>query len=401
MAAGLREELLAHRPRETSGSSASNRFAYQRNWTLCHLLALHQTDQQYLILLEFHDDLIVIDEASTPEAVEFFQVKTRGEGHWGQRDLTRVKGKTKKAGRGGKPAAAPPSVAVSARSIIGKLMEHCIRFRDCLPQVKALTLVSNANFNLALEQPPPSNTRSEFCLSELEEGVLKQLEQTINIELGTKDKLPWERVKVRVTPLSLLDHETHALGLLTKFLGQRNPDVAVPPVPLFKALTGELALRGNCEWQPSSFDELKDKKGISRADFEGFLRLAEEQPRPKDLLKSALAQLQQEGHSYRELTELEEAWRRYDLLITNQADIAIQTIKTQVSNVAREARSSGEWSSLVSLLKLAHTKFINCHGPLPPPNNTRFLQGALLYELKLEEARESSQAHSQHTAGKS
>jgi hypothetical protein len=51
MASAL-DKLIATPPQEYGGSRASNRFAYQRDWTFCLLLKLHLGTDDYLVVCE-------------------------------------------------------------------------------------------------------------------------------------------------------------------------------------------------------------------------------------------------------------------------------------------------------------------------------------------------------------
>jgi hypothetical protein len=92
--ASVAERLLSHRPRETSGAPAVNRFGYQRTWALCHLLSLHEQPGDYVLILEFHDDILVLDDVSDPKLIDFYQIKTLGKGHWTKAALVRASEET-------------------------------------------------------------------------------------------------------------------------------------------------------------------------------------------------------------------------------------------------------------------------------------------------------------------
>ena len=74
------EQLVSNLPRETSGSRASSRFDFQKNWVLCHLLELHLEKRDYLVLCDYHDDVVVLERPSNPDQAEFIQIKTKKTG---------------------------------------------------------------------------------------------------------------------------------------------------------------------------------------------------------------------------------------------------------------------------------------------------------------------------------
>src|ERR1035437_9711941 len=78
----LLDQLVQVAPREVSGSRSSNRSDYQKSWAFCLLLKLHKTGQHYLVLFDYHDDVVVLDSAANPTAMDFYQVKTKKCGNW-------------------------------------------------------------------------------------------------------------------------------------------------------------------------------------------------------------------------------------------------------------------------------------------------------------------------------
>ena len=70
----LRENLVT-RPRENSGSRSANRFDFQRDWSLCHLLELHDKGGEYVMVFEHHDDLATLDSEADPQKIKLVQIK--------------------------------------------------------------------------------------------------------------------------------------------------------------------------------------------------------------------------------------------------------------------------------------------------------------------------------------
>jgi hypothetical protein len=364
--------LLAHRPREISGAQAANRFAYQRTWALCHLLALHEGGGNYVLILEFHDDILVLDDASDPKAADFFQVKTRNGRPWTKSDLIRAP----KASR-----------TASARSILGKLLEHCRTFDTC---VRSLNLISNARFDVELSAAPKSQLREAFALDAAKPSVLDELETALNQELQLPMALPWSKLHFRCTPISLEDHETHGAGRLAAFLERRLPGGRFAVHPLYRAISGEFERRATCEWQPSSFAELCNTKGLRRADVEEFLRHAAERPDPEEQLRSVVAALTAEGCAYREVTNIQEGWRRYDIWVTDMTDVFIQGFRQRIQAIAEEVAQLPNWQRLDAFIAEGQALYLSRHGALVAPLTSTVLQGALLRELKNYEARKSA-----------
>ena len=71
------KDQLASRPRESGGTCASNRIDYQKDWAVCQLLELHETRDDYALVVERHDDVVVLDSPTSPKRADFSQIKTK------------------------------------------------------------------------------------------------------------------------------------------------------------------------------------------------------------------------------------------------------------------------------------------------------------------------------------
>jgi hypothetical protein len=261
--------------------------------------------------------------------------------------------------------------------------------------VKSLSIVSNVTFNLPLAEGPSSTNREKFSLSELKHEALIEVKDALKTELGIEEDLPWEKVFLLASGISISEHEKYGAGELAAFLDQRRPGGRFAVQPLFRTLCGELGRRATNEWQPASFDELCQKKGIRRVDLEAFLRVAESQPDPEEQLRNVKDQLRGEGLAYRDVFEIEAAWRRYDIQRIDHADIAVQTLREQVGAVVAQVMQSTTWLTLREFITEGQATFVRLHGMPTFPFDVKYLQGALLHEFKTHEARQLPPAHPQ------
>lgn len=83
--------IFAEKPRENAGARDSNRFDYQKNWTIVKLMELHTTGQDYLLAFEFHEDIAVFNSSADPTQVDFYQVKTNKDPQWKLTDFAKTK----------------------------------------------------------------------------------------------------------------------------------------------------------------------------------------------------------------------------------------------------------------------------------------------------------------------
>jgi Cap4 dsDNA endonuclease len=129
----IRTQLLATGPREVSGPRTANRFDFQKDWALCEILARHLADtNDYCVILEFHDDVLVLDSSQNPGRADFFQIKTKRGKHWTLSELLE-----REKGDGGE----------GSLSYLRKLYVN----RLVVPVGEiTLNFVSNASFNVPL-----------------------------------------------------------------------------------------------------------------------------------------------------------------------------------------------------------------------------------------------------------
>lgn len=378
----LKQLLLAYRPRESTGSLSTNRFAFQHTWALCHLLRLHESDQEYVLILEYHDDIIVLDDEVDPQCVEFFQVKTRKGNHWTKKKL--ISTPTTNDSEAKMERCKP-------RSILGKLLDHCRYFPQ---QVKSLNIVSNVTFKIPLADAPKSLDRERFSLTDLADEPLHIVKEAIRKELG-EVSLPWDKVYFITTGISITEHEKYGVGELAEFLEHRHPGGRSAVQPLFRTLCGELVRRARNEWHPVSFEELCQKKGISRTDLESFLHVADSQSDLEMQFQPVETQLTMEGITYREVKHLEIAWRRYEINRMDQSDVFIQTFRQDVLAVVEEVKEMSSWHTLGGFLSKAQEVFIDRNGQPVSPLDMTYLKGAILYEIKTLEIQELSSVNPQ------
>jgi hypothetical protein len=122
------DDLVKKKPRDASGSRSANRFSFQVHWALCELLKLHAGGQDYLLVLDLHEDVMVLNSERTPTRIDFNQIKTDDGDGWTLAALLK-----RRSGKTGK-----------SLSILGKLYANRVTFGG-VPGL--LAFVSNAPCN--------------------------------------------------------------------------------------------------------------------------------------------------------------------------------------------------------------------------------------------------------------
>ncbi len=241
------------KPRENSGSTASNRFDFQKNWALCKILELHQKPDDYLLTLEYYDDVIVFDSSNDPKKISFYQIKTNKSTNWTINSLI-----SRKKGKKG-----------DLNSILGKLYDHLEKFEEV---VESLNFVTNNKIKGKLKNNNKCEDANEFCCADLEKDVLDNIISELKKEHSLNSLKGFEDITFfKLGELSIEKHTELTKASLADFLDKNLPGVRYQIAPLYKSIFDEIKMKSNVEKTISNFEELKVKKSISRINFNSYL----------------------------------------------------------------------------------------------------------------------------------
>jgi hypothetical protein len=325
-------ECLISRPREASGSVSGNRFDFQRDWAICRLFDLHESGKDYVLVMEHHDDVVVLDSCNDPKAVDCYQVKT-SDSHWSIKDLLRQKALKK----------------TKANSILGKMYANYLIF-DAATQ--SVNFVSNYAFRVTLECGSKSDRKESIILSELESDVAKAVVDQVAAEYGIADPSSFlSLAKLIVTTLSLEDHADHAKGKLVAFLDRERPGVALPVGSIYKTLYEELRRRANYEKQGLDFDGILKNKAISREDFSRYIARAREVKKIENDWPTINAQLAAEGLGFIELSQIRRGCREYEIERMNRRNNVLLVMREITRQTVEKIKQEGSPSRLSEALE--------------------------------------------------
>ena len=71
----LTEKLLKIPERENAGARSSNRFTFQQVWAFDYMLKVVEEDRDFVLFMEFHDDIIVLSKTDKDEYYTSFYYK--------------------------------------------------------------------------------------------------------------------------------------------------------------------------------------------------------------------------------------------------------------------------------------------------------------------------------------
>lgn len=293
------DRLAATSPTEYGGPNADSGFSYQHSWTVCKLIELHQTTDDYLVICDYHDDVVVLEGGMLAEKVDFYQVKTTRKKPW---TVTRlVKQEKAKSGN------LLPSIA-------GKLFRHKETFKD---NVRDLAVVCNLPFSIERREGA-DGTDERFTFE-----ALKEKDQQVIIK-SIKDELMLDApVDIGISlvfilsNLNLDDHENGTRGRLEEFLRQKYPNREQFPVhPIFQVLLDEIVRLSRYNQPCQKVEELVTRKGFKRNQLEKYIvsciQRADRRD-PQQIIDEAKEQLRHEGMSFIKMNRLVQELTTYCL----------------------------------------------------------------------------------------
>jgi len=310
----LKDLLATVQPRDLSGSRASNRFDYQKDWTLVLLMHLHDESNDYLVILDYHDDVVLLDSSSAPQKASFFQIKTNKGGNWTIAQLT----KRKKGKAGPLP------------SHLGKLWSHQITFTSNACQCY---FVTNGIFPFcpsAWSDGLGDNTDCELLGATDYSALVQAIKTELNLPVDPDLK---KRLTFVRSPLSVKEHSEHASGKLTSFITKRHPTGKFHASSAYRALADELGRRADREGAFASFDLLSAHKGVSRAAFENMLQSIGVADDLDAVWSRYDSQLAKDGVAFSELETLHAAWRQFEI---ERMDVSNEELRA-LSSTARDS----------------------------------------------------------------
>ena len=78
----IQKVLIENKPTEKGGAINEERLTFQKDWAICKLIELHKNQEDYLMIFEYHDDILILDSCENPTLISFYQIKTKTTGHW-------------------------------------------------------------------------------------------------------------------------------------------------------------------------------------------------------------------------------------------------------------------------------------------------------------------------------
>lgn len=338
----LKELIVHQRPRENSGSRSSNRFNFQQDWVICKILELYELQDDFLILLDYHDDVVVLNKEEDPDELSFYQIKSKASGNWTMNSLiNRPRGKNK-----------------SLPSILGKLYSCKLNFPK---HTLSLNFVSNALFNIKLESKEQSTSKKEICFNQINRKDLDNVVDKLMEENSIEEQPNFIDITfLQVTDLNVNDRESYVRGKLSSFLEEINPQGKFRIGLIYRTIFDEVKRKTNYEYNIESFDDLLRHKSIGRSKFSNMLNNFDIDNKNGEMWAYSEKLLTKEGLSINETLDLKVAWNKYEVDKTDLSNKYLLLIREKIKNIVKLYRTNKKITQLnTQLLSPAYREFAN------------------------------------------
>jgi hypothetical protein len=326
----LLDVFIAKDPRERAGARSANRFTFQQSWALCHLLDLEKTESDYLIVFDYHDDVVVFNSELCPSKVWFYQVKT----HKGDWTLTSLLYRNKKS--------------KNALSILGKMFSNSFVLNEVEPTI---TLISNSKYKMDTVRGQKANDAAEYvCLGSVGADALSRISSNIQEE-HELDFSPifFDNMFLDSAKLSVEDHIIHSLGRLASFLEDLDPNGNYSAPAAHRAIRGTIQIKNNCEDPVTSTKDLT-RKSISKSEFGKILKQIMSVTKNGTGWETIKQILVKEDVNAFKILAYENAWEKYEVERMDPTNTVLMALIDIVKENIAELQTANTLSEYVDLL---------------------------------------------------
>lgn len=346
------EQLTSTEPRETSGSRNYERPDFQIAWGLLHLLELHVADVPYAVAFEFHDDILVLDNATHPTKVRFYQVKTRNSGRWTLNGLTK-----QEQGKKGPKA-----------SIVGKLFFN----RQLFPSTEHLGFVSNQPCKFL------SDDTEVCCFGDAKKNDFKTFLDSLRAECGEVPEADAKLFHYHHTPLKLADYETTLKGHVVEFIARQCGEIEYNFLGFFRMITDECRRKSKKDATTCKPEHIVRDKFVTREDVEHWLRELSLRALRKPNWHEVSADLS--GVAAARKLIIREKWALYEARRFDSAD----TAHSMLRDLVRSAVIAIDMTTEAPLIEIVENVVDEIGGrarSIDPSNDDHYLCAAILFEI--------------------
>lgn len=246
----MKNNPLNAEQRETIGIDTQLRFNYQTDWAIVYLLDKILKNEEFVIFMEYHEDVICSNSINFHEDIEFefYQLKTTQK-NFTLDNICKYEVKSK------------------SNSVLGKMILS-IDNKIFKKNVKKLCLLSTSDINFT------SNIKNlgEFkFLKDLNNEEIEKIFQYLKIELeeidlGFKDIICFQKAN-----LLFQNSETTTKGKIAEFIDKKYGNIKSNVSSIYLALWDDLRIKHDYLLPFEKWDECVDKRGLKSDEVAAIL----------------------------------------------------------------------------------------------------------------------------------
>lgn len=252
--------LAGTKPKENAGPRAANRFSYQVNWGLKKLIELETNDEDYVMIFDYHDDIVVCNSDKQSNFMDFYQIKSKASDNW---TLSLLNKTPAESSDDDEDKIDTGKTTIPKMSILAKLLIHTKVFEH----TRGLYFVTTSK--LAKSIYKKTNDIVEF--SKLEDNSQKTIKENVEKEIGKLDDECYKKLFFIQNQMSVNSYQETMIGVLTKFLKEKFNTTATDIGVVYDNIISQLTAKNNYEPEINSKDNLLSHKAISHKDFRNYL----------------------------------------------------------------------------------------------------------------------------------
>ncbi|WP_340618958.1 DUF4297 domain-containing protein [Xenorhabdus entomophaga] len=251
------DNILAEVQRESAGASTFGKYNFQYHWALCRIIEKHQKKEEYALLVEYHEDVVIADNLDGTKAhFEFFQVKNQTKTYTAHELTKRSSGANE----------------TLKNSVLGKLLSSCVGTQYD-QRITNIGLVSSGGFSLDVGKGLKLDV---IRMGDLTAACLQSLTNKVNEELGI-DLLP-KHLQFIVPEIQLENQEDYVLAQFAKLVDGMFPGAQCNAVAIYRAIIDEMGRKIRITFDYTDWDRLMDKKSLTSVKVHDVLAINSSHP---------------------------------------------------------------------------------------------------------------------------
>jgi len=244
------DNILNDLEREKIGIDTQLRFNYQTDWAITYLLDKILKNEDFVIFMEYHEDVICSNSIQLNENIEFefYQLKTTNTNHTLE-------------------SMCKYEISSKSNSILGKMILS-IENKIFKENVKKLCLLSTSNINFKEK----INVMGSYkFLKDLSEDEISKILEFLNLELNQIDLGYKEIICFQKANLPFQNSESTAKGKISEFIDKKYGSIRSDVSSIYRAIWDDLRIKHDFLLSFDQWDECVSKRGLKSDEVTSIL----------------------------------------------------------------------------------------------------------------------------------